>query len=114
MAYSTENRTLITWHRSLDLERCVRLAIFPDAPEFLMRYLSLCEEMRDWSVHKRAFFVLLATVRDERLPGHWRRLCLDYAYKPLVQMRLVATNQKERVEITQCETELRQLSNHVI
>lgn len=65
-------------------------------------------------IHKRTFLVLLATVRDERLPEQWRRLCLDYAYKPLVQMRLTATSHQERIGVSSFESALRQLGANVI
>ncbi|MNF76657.1 hypothetical protein D3C84_587760 [compost metagenome] len=75
------------------LSRRIRCAMEPDEPRLIDhylaegRYLVCCTETSAWTVALTSFRLLLDTACDRMLPWHWRCLCLDQAWKPLLQLR---------------------------
>ncbi|MEG1042547.1 MAG: FagA protein [Pseudomonas sp.] len=75
------------------LSRRIRCAMEPDEPRLIDhylaegRYLVCCTDTSAWTVALTSFRLLLDTACDQMLPWHWRCLCLDQAWKPLLQLR---------------------------
>jgi len=47
-----------------------------------------------WQMYQAQFRLLLDVICDNLLPEHWRQLCLDNIYRPLIDLN----------RISQCET----------
>lgn len=75
------------------LSRRIRCALEPDEPRVIDhylaegRYLVCCTETSPWTVALTSFRLLLDTACDRMLPWHWRCICLDQAWRPLLQLR---------------------------
>lgn len=75
------------------LSRRIRCALEPDEPRLIEhylaegRYLVCCTETSPWTVALTSFRLLLDTACDRMLPWHWRCLCLDQAWRPLLDLR---------------------------
>ena len=80
------------------LSRRIRCAMEPDEPRLIDhylaegRYLVCCTETSAWTVALTSFRLLLDTACDRMLPWHWRCLCLDQAWKPLLSMRMISAD----------------------
>ncbi|MNR33447.1 hypothetical protein D3C85_1511210 [compost metagenome] len=46
-----------------------------------------CTDTSAWTVALTSFRLLLDTACDRALPWHWRCLCLDQAWRPLLELR---------------------------
>ena len=73
------------------IQRQVRFAKDPDSPWLITHFLDIdtCHKhsFKDLKHHyERQFRLLLETVADELLPGHWRCCCLDNIHKPLSKL----------------------------
>ena len=75
------------------LSHRIRCAMSPDEPRLIDhylaegRYLVCCTDTSPWTVAMTAFRLLLDTASDRMLPWHWRCLCLDQAWRPLLELR---------------------------
>ncbi|WP_144935349.1 FagA protein [Pseudomonas alabamensis] len=75
------------------LSRRIRCALEPDEPRVIDhylaegRYLVCCTDTSAWTVALTSFRLLLDTACDRMLPWHWRCICLDQAWRPLLQLR---------------------------
>ncbi len=75
------------------LSRRIRCALEPDEPRVIDhylaegRYLVYCTDTSPWTVALTSFRLLLDTACDRMLPWHWRCICLDQAWRPLLQLR---------------------------
>ena len=96
-------------HPVWNLELCVRRGLYPENPVLLDRYIGFGKERLKWSDSNRIFQIILATVCDSSVPSHWRRTCLENAYKPLVAMRLFAESDGDRAATVACEDSLRRI-----
>lgn len=78
--------TTDAWHR---LALQVRLALDPEDPRLIARYLTHGQALvaegaaAPWSVHDRMLTLLLDTANDALLPIDWRMNCLDACCRPL-------------------------------
>lgn len=67
----------------------VRLALYPDDPRLVSRFLCCGEALvarhghSPWQVHDRMLSLLLATAYDAMLPIVWRLTCLDACSRPM-------------------------------
>lgn len=104
------------------LEYAIRNGHQPDNPCLLDRYLTLGEaragayqpatEQR--AVHMRAFNTLLETICDSCIATHWRVLCLDQIYKPLIAMERLASTQTDRAQVRKLHNDLSVLSHYFL
>jgi hypothetical protein len=54
-----------------------------------------------WRIYQGQFILLLDAICDTLLPEHWRQLCLDNIYRPLINLN----------RISQCESSQQRLRN---
>jgi len=104
------------------LECMIRNGHQPDNPCLLDRYLALGEaraatnlpatEQR--AVHMRTFNTLLETICDSCIATHWRVLCLDQIYKPLIAMERLASTQTDRTRVRTLHNDLSVLSHYFL
>ncbi len=69
-----------------------------------------CTETSPWTVALTAFRLLLDTANDRMLPWHWRCLCLDQAWRPLLDLR----NLDRREQNLRWQPYAMQLANSVL
>lgn len=67
---------------------------------------------------KRAIFhaqfnLLMETIMDELIPGHWRCLCLDYVYRPLYQLQALCDDESSRQVVRRLKWELSTCARYV-
>ncbi|VXD03103.1 conserved hypothetical protein [Pseudomonas sp. 8Z] len=80
----------------------LRCALRPDEPrlfdvhEWHGRQLVAHGLLDAWRVSRITFELLLDSASDPALPWHWRCLCLDRAYRPLLVLQRLATDLKRQ------------------
>ena len=95
MFVETHTSLLDRWHR---LGTRIRCALEPEEPRLLelylfeTRYLVAWEPLPAWQLFEKSYQLLLDTAADIALPWHWRNLCLDHAYRPLHELRRLASD----------------------
>lgn len=74
----------------------VRYAIHENSPEIIKSWLQATSPSQVESIqacrriYRYQFKLLMETICDDIIPGHWRRTCLDNIYKPLHGFQRVA------------------------
>lgn len=103
------------------LEQTILAGQCVDSPEVLFYYLKLTEEYAERLsitdavlLHQRVFNVLLDTVCDTSLPSHWRQMCLDKVYLPLLKLKHLIVTYQDARNYFKMEHRLRTLSHHFI
>uniref|UniRef100_UPI0035149331 hypothetical protein n=1 Tax=Pontibacterium sp. TaxID=2036026 RepID=UPI0035149331 len=104
------------------LERMIRNGHQPDNPCLLDRYLALGEARASayrpaaarHAVHMRTYTTLLETICDSCIATHWRVLCLDQIYKPLIAMERLASTQTDKKQIRKLHNDLSVLSHYFL
>lgn len=95
MFYPFFTPCLNCWHWQGFLVRC---ALRPDEPRLLEFHEWHGQQLVDrglldsWRVARLTLELLLDSARDTALPWHWRSLCLDRAYRPLLVMQKQASD----------------------
>ncbi|BAP43506.1 FagA protein [Pseudomonas sp. 21LCFQ02] len=90
----------------------IRCAFDPDEPRLIEHYLAEGRYLARFTATPKAlvaqstFRLLLDTARDTVLPWHWRCLCLDQAWRPLRDLKLLAATQTQRHQWDACVHEL--------
>ncbi|BDY05983.1 hypothetical protein [Ferrimonas sp. YFM] len=65
-----------------------------------------CPMQRQRRHYEGQFRLLLDTALDELLPSHWREACLNQIYRPLFQLKRLASSEKERLHVQALQREL--------
>ena len=60
-----------------------------------------------WSLHVAEYRLLLDTLADDMLEGHWRLWCLDNIYKPLCALSRLVDTDIQKLELEKLFYELR-------
>ncbi|CUB04718.1 hypothetical protein [Marinomonas fungiae] len=101
------------------IEQTIKRGVASDSPKVLHQYLDTSEAYAErlgiseaYDLYKRVFQVLLETVCDAAVPMHWRELCLDSIYRPLMQLKRFVITDQDAVEYYRFEHELRALSHY--
>ncbi len=74
----------------------IRCALQPDEPRLLDQHefhgIQLAQQgwIEPWRLTASTLELLLDTAADQALPWHWRSLCLDHAWRPLLGMQQLA------------------------
>jgi len=58
------------------------------------------------------FYLLLEVITDTLLPNHWRELCLDNIYRPLVELNRLSHCQSSKKQLRHLWLELSITSNY--
>ena len=75
------------------MSRQIRCGLDPNEPRLIEhylnegRYLACCTATHPWTIAETSFRLLIDTAADVALPWHWRSLCLDQAWRPLLDLR---------------------------
>lgn len=86
------------------LEILVRQGLYPDTPSVLSNYLESADDIvnsissanQEWQIFSRVSKTLLDTICDEYVSSHWRTLCLDNIYKPILKLQGLASTSQEK------------------
>lgn len=99
---------LQSWH-ALGLR--IRCGLDPDEPRLIDhylaegRYLARFKGIPNRHIALASFRLLLDTARDTVLPWHWRCLCLDQCWRPLRDLKSLASDRQWRAcahELASC------------
>ncbi|MGY0219448.1 hypothetical protein ACWJJH_19015 [Endozoicomonadaceae bacterium StTr2] len=99
------------------LRRIVRYAEQPDNPATLQLWLELeattysQPRRQRWAVNIACTRLLLEAFADDLNPAHWRCLCLDNIYRPLMELQRLALTEQNQTELRQLMQEVRTVSN---
>jgi hypothetical protein len=63
-------------------------------------------------LHQAQFYLLLEVITDTLLPSHWRELCLDNIYRPLIELNRLSTCQSTKKQLRHLWLELNITSNY--
>lgn len=107
-------------HLARALQHSIRSAKEPNNPSLINYWLEVdqCktgatfEQKRDH--HERQFRLLLDTIADELLPGHWRCCCLDNIYRPLLELENLSSHPAYRRYTSKLRYELNMTCNYVL
>jgi hypothetical protein len=97
----------------------IRYAEEPNNPALITDWLLLDQCNDNDSVtkqrqhHEEHFCLLLETIADELLPGHWRCTCLDNINRPLIALKKLSDSDKCLLELNELFYELYITSNYV-
>ena len=97
----------------IELGLKVRHALEPQNPDVIRQYLCavprsvLRGESEETEYLTAQFALLLETVADDALPMHWRRSCLDQAYRPLLGLRALPRSWRRESEVRMLVQQLR-------
>lgn len=77
------------------LSHLVRYGLRPEQPRLMQRWLAQSKQAKLddealWLLHEHQFYLLLETLCDDLVPSHWRSLCLDHIYQPLMALNELA------------------------
>ena len=99
----------------------IRLGRSPDRPELVKAYLDDADRLAGQlprSVQRKAhmlcYQLLLETICDCCVPVHWRRLCMDHIYRPLLALGRLAKSIRDRQTVRRCYREVSVLSNYFL
>lgn len=89
----------------------------PDNPLLLRHFLLAEPDNTAHKEHQRAYYhdqfrLLMDTIADDCVPGHWRCICLDHVYLPLQAMQKLADGESCRRQLTRLYAELRIISHY--
>ena len=90
----------------------IRCALEPDEPRLIEHYLAEGRYLARFTatpptlIAETTFRLLLATARDTVLPWHWRCLCLDQAWRPLRDVKVLAVTPARQQRWEACVREL--------
>ena len=109
-----------SWSSCWSLESVVRLGLYPDSPNYLSGYLQVGFEVaaelsaaRQGAIYYHLVHTLLDTIRDTAVARHWRCLCLDYAYQPLIRLCACASTAAERREVKRLQHQLSAMAQYL-
>lgn len=95
-----------TLHTKLEqmLKPLIRNAAFPDDPMLINHYFEAKKNIASHCIstvqERKAFYqmamLLIDTFCDTYLPEHWRRVCLDNLYRPVLHLQKLADTQGEK------------------
>ena len=99
------------------LKKNIRMGTMPNSPLILKNYLEIPAKANSTLVEKRAhyeekFRLLIDTIADDCVVGHWRCLCLDHINMPLRTLQSLSNTPNSRRYVTGLYTELRAISNY--
>ena len=72
------------------MSRQIRCGLDPNEPRLIEhylnegRYLACCTATHPWTIAETSLRLLIDTASDIALPWHWRSLCMDQAWRPLI------------------------------
>ncbi len=99
----------------------IRLGLSPDRPELVKAYLDEADRLVYQSsrpvqrqAHMLCYQLLLETICDSCVPVHWRRLCLDHIYRPLLALGRLAKSNHQRLAVRRCYREVSVLSHYFL
>jgi hypothetical protein len=90
----------------------IRCALEPDEPRLIEHYLAEGRYLARFTatpqtlIAETTFRLLLDTARDTVLPWHWRCLCLDQAWRPLRDVKALASTAARQQRWEACVHEL--------
>lgn len=93
----------------------IRFAVEPNNPSLISQWLDApCPGLLSSLDARKRYYLLqyqllLATLRDEFVPLHWRCSCLDSFYKPLQQLATLASTQADKREVQRLRFEVAML-----
>ena len=101
--------------------QAIRLGLSPDRPELVKEYLDEADRLVSQlprPVQRQAYILcyqlLLETICDCCVPVHWRRLCMDHVYRPLLALGRLARSREQRQAVRRCYREVSVLSNYFL
>jgi len=99
------------------LKRNIRYGTMPNTPLLLKYYLDILPADNQsfasyWSHYEDQFRLLIDTIADDCIEGHWRCLCLDYIYLPLKALHELSDCPNCQKKLAALRTELRVISNY--
>ena len=71
-----------------------------------LAFMGACKHAA-WSLHVAEYRLLLDTLADDILEGHWRLWCLDNIYKPLSALSRLVDTDIQKLELEKLFYELR-------
>ncbi len=99
----------------------IRLGRKPDRPELVKTYLDDADRLAGQlprpvqrEAHMLCYQLLLETICDSCVPVHWRRLCKDHIYRPLLALGRLARSDRQRQAVRRCYREVSVLSNYFL
>lgn len=99
----------------------VRFGSSPDHPELVKAYLDSTDQAitglnrhQQRQAHFICYSLLLESICDSCVPVHWRRLCMDHIYRPLLALGRLAKSQQERQQVRRCYRDLTVLSRYFL
>lgn len=100
------------------LRKKVRSAAEADNPGLITHWLELdlCRHQGFKSRkehYERQFRLLLDTIADELLPGHWRCCCLDNINRPLAELSRLSSRSEHQSYINRLQYELNMICHYV-
>ncbi|RMQ43641.1 FagA protein [Pseudomonas cichorii] len=90
----------------------IRCALEPDEPRLIDHYLAEGRYLARFTatpqtlIAETTFRLLMDTARDTVLPWHWRCLCLDQAWRPLRDVKALATTPARQQRWQACAHQL--------
>lgn len=100
------------------LREKVRYAGEENNPEILTLWFMAENVLVDDVINQRRqlyqaqFYLLLEVITDSLLPNHWRELCLNNIYRPLVELNRVSNCQPSKKQLRHLWLELSITSNY--
>ena len=104
-------------HEIARLRKIVRYAEQPDNPGTLQLWLDLETttyfqlRRQRWEANIACTRLLLEAFADNLNPAHWRGLCLDNMYRPLMELQRLVLTQQNQTELRQLMQEVRTISH---
>ncbi|PIE25151.1 MAG: hypothetical protein CSA60_01275 [Neptuniibacter caesariensis] len=101
------------------LQHKVRYATEADSPSLITHWLAIDTCRLQGFEHRkqhyeRQFRLLLDTIADELLPGHWRNCCLDNIYRPLAELNRLSSRPDHQSYIYHLRYELNMTCHYVL
>lgn len=103
------------------LSQAVRNGRCGTNPNTLTHFLSACEDACQCMSTAQArqtqvdvLEIILETICDSMVDKCWRGWCLDNAYRPLRNIRLLSKTPQEKSHLISLEAEMRTLSNYFL
>ena len=97
----------------------IRYAKEPDNPALISEWMSFTSCPVDGAIAQRRrscvtqFNLLLDAVADECLPVHWRNICLDNIYYPLLKIKNLSDCEASDVQVRNMFYELKVMSHYL-
>lgn len=101
----------------LKLRDYIRWGKTPDTPNLLRQYLLIKPSTNESIQSQRKHYIgqfqlLIDTIADDYVPGHWRCTCLDQIYLPLQALQQLADCTNSQNQVAELYRELRIISHY--